>query len=133
MLPMFFFGTVVAGEWSKFQNLQLGESFGQAMTLLSISCVAGLGIGYSGWKCRSLISPTSYTLVGVVNKLITITMSIMLTDDHATAQALACLVVAISGAAFYRQAPFRVANNLPTEIEMGEAGDTETGKLLSRK
>ena len=47
MLPMFLFGTVVAGEWSKFQNLQLGESFGKAMILLSFSCVAGLGIGKS--------------------------------------------------------------------------------------
>jgi len=117
-LPMFLFGTLVAGEWSKYQHLQLGDEFRKSMVLLFISCVAGLGIGYSGWKCRSLISPTSYTLVGVINKLFTIAMSIFLTGEHATVSATACLVVAISGAAFYRQAPLRIgANEMPPSIE----------------
>merc|ERR1719192_669086 len=95
-LPMFLFGTLVAGEMEKYDNLYLGDDYSSTMILLLVSCVAGLGIGYAGWKCRSLISPTSFTLVGVVNKLLTITMSLLLTDDSATAIGLVCLVVAIS-------------------------------------
>jgi len=43
---------------------------------VSLSCIVGIAIGYSGWWCRDLISATSYTLVGVINKLLTVTVSV---------------------------------------------------------
>jgi len=134
LLPMFAFGTIVAGEWGKYKKLELGEDSSAAISLLMISCVAGLGIGYAGWKCRSLISPTSFTLVGVVNKLLTITMSLLLTDDSAKPFGLVCLVVAISGAAIYKQAPFRdqQPQALPNaEVEMEQV--EEENLIVSRK
>jgi len=134
LLPMFVFGSIVAGEWGKYKKLELGEDFSKAMSLLMVSCVAGLGIGYAGWKCRSIISPTSFTLVGVVNKLLTITMSLLLTDDSATAMGLICLVVSISGAALYKQAPFRdqQLQAVPNaEVEMEEV--EEENLIESRK
>ena len=32
--------------------------------LLALGSLVGTGIGYSGWWCRSLVSATSYTLIG---------------------------------------------------------------------
>jgi len=103
LLPMFLLG-VGAGEWDKAQHIEV-ENVTKTYTLLALSCVAGLGIGYAGWKCRSLVSAASYTLVGVVNKVFTVIMSLMLTDDTATSFGLMCLFIAILGSAFYQQAP----------------------------
>ncbi len=31
---------------------------------LIMGCLVGTGIGYSGWWCRSVVSATSFTLIG---------------------------------------------------------------------
>jgi len=123
LLPMFLFGTIVAGEWTKKEQLEL-EAPQHAYFLLFLSCIAGLGIGYSGWKCRELISPTSYTLVGVINKILTVFLSLLLTDDNATLTGIFCLIFAISGSAFYKQPPLR---SLPP-TDFSEDSDTEPFK-----
>jgi len=106
-LPMFIFGTFVTGEWDKYQALDLGEDWNSTMLLLLMSSIVGTGIGYSGWKCRSLLAPASYTLVGVVNKLVTIIASMIITGQSVSWLGLACLVFAITGSAGYKQAPLR--------------------------
>merc|ERR1719499_2508489 len=113
-----FFGTVVAGEWEQYQRLDLGKDKGFILFLLLLSCIVGTGIAYAGWKCRSLISPASYTLVGVVNKMLTIVLSMIITGDGATMKGLACLIFAISGSAFYQQAPMRAAKHSPPTQEV---------------
>ena len=35
-------------------------------------CVTGTLIGWAGWYCRDLVSATSYTLIGVANKMLTV-------------------------------------------------------------
>jgi len=126
LIPMFFFGTFVAGEFGKYEALEV-EEVSRANFLLFLSCVAGLGIGYSGWKCRSLISPTSYTLVGVINKILTVFLSLLLTDDNATWTGIFCLIFAISGSAFYKQSPLRVTVE-PNLDFSDEDSDTEPFK-----
>jgi len=106
ILPMYLFGTFVVDEPGKYQNLVI-ENTTYTYTILFLSCLGGLGIGYSGWQCRVMISPASYTLVGVVNKLLTVTMSIILINDGASWIGITMLVLAISGAAMYQQAPLR--------------------------
>jgi len=119
LIPMFLFGTVVADEYTKYQNLEITR---HAWLLLFFSCIAGLGIGYSGWQCRSLISPTSYTLIGVINKIFTVILSLLLTDDNASWTGIFCLVFAISGSAFYKQAPLKYT---PKDDFPLEDSDTE--------
>jgi hypothetical protein len=36
----------------------------------------GTLIGYTSWSCRSLMSATSFTLVGVINKFLTILLNV---------------------------------------------------------
>ena len=43
-----------------------------AWIALFFSCMIGVGIGYTAWWCRQLTTATSFTLVGVVNKVFTV-------------------------------------------------------------
>ena len=49
------------------------ELIGEGSSLwVGLSCVFGIAIGYTGWAARDMVSATTYTLVGVVNKLISV-------------------------------------------------------------
>ena len=39
---------------------------------LALSCVVGTGISWAGFKCQSVITAAAYTVVGVVNKMLTV-------------------------------------------------------------
>jgi GDP-mannose transporter len=45
--------------------------------LLFLGCFVGTGIGYSGWFCRKRVSATSYTLIGVINKCLTVLVNLL--------------------------------------------------------
>eukprot|EP01052_Picozoa_sp_SAG31_P021961 SAG31_NODE_1724_length_7442_cov_3.433533_1_plen_703_part_00 len=75
---------------------------------LLASCVVGTGISYAGWWCRSQISATSFTIVGVVNKALTIGISSFIDWGTKTSlTGLLCLGVVIGGGLVYTQPPMR--------------------------
>ena len=78
-----------------------------AMILLFLSCVAGTGIGYSSWWCRGMVSATSFSLIGVMNKCLTILLNVLVWDQHASLMGIVSLFVCLLGGSFYRQAPLR--------------------------
>ena len=39
------------------------------LSWLMLSCIVGTGISYAGWWCRGCTSATTYTVIGVVNKV----------------------------------------------------------------
>jgi hypothetical protein len=41
----------------------------EAISALVFSCVLSVGIGFSRWWCRGLVSATSFTVIGTVNKV----------------------------------------------------------------
>ena len=47
------------------------------LLLLFLGCIVGTGIGYSGWFCRSRVSAASYTLIGVINKCLTVLVNLL--------------------------------------------------------
>jgi len=73
--------------------------------ILLFSCVVGTLIGYTGWMCRELISATSYTLVGVVNKFITILLNVLVWDKHSSAWGILSVCVCLIAGSMYEQAP----------------------------
>lgn len=75
-----------------------------------LSSGIGIAIGYSGWLCRSVCSATSYTLVGVINKVITIMITVTFIDQSASTESLVALMVCIVGGTLYKQAPMRVTD-----------------------
>jgi GDP-mannose transporter len=72
---------------------------------LLVSFLVGTGIGFASWWCRSLLSSTSFTIVGIVNKVLTIILNIGLWDKHASAWGTASLFVCLGGGVLYKQAP----------------------------
>jgi len=75
--------------------------------LLLFSCIVGVGIGYSGWNCRAITSATTYTLVGVVNKFLTILLNVLIWSNHSSGTGLVAVCGCLMGGAFYQQAPKR--------------------------
>jgi len=88
--------------------------------LLFSSCVVGVSISYLGFKARSLVSATCFTVLGVANKMATVTANVLIWDQHASAFGIASLVVCLIGAAIYEQSPMRaekVAESKPDKVE----------------
>jgi len=79
------------------------QEFTQPITaiLVTISCIMGLGISISGFKCRELISATSFSVVGNMNKVFTVFLNWLVWDYHASPLGLLCLSICIIGGGYY--------------------------------
>jgi hypothetical protein len=87
-----------------------------AVCVLLLSCVACTGIGYSSWWCRDKVSATSFTLVGVMNKCLTIIINLVMWDQHAPLGGIASLFLCLVGGLLYRQAPMREVSLSDKEV-----------------
>ena len=96
---------------------------GGAFFALCLSCAVGTGISYAGWFCRQQTSATTFTLVGVMNKVATITVNALMWDNHASMQGFACLLLCIAGGALYQQAP--LIKQIMKPDEKGEEEDKQ--------
>lgn len=67
-------------------------SFG-VISVVALSCVMGLGISISGFICRALISATSFSVVGNMNKVLTVFINYLLIADHASPLGIASLMI----------------------------------------
>jgi len=102
--------------------------------ILLASCVVGLVISFSGWWCRSLVTATCYTVLGVANKMATVLVNMLIWDQHASATGVAWLGVCLLGATAYQQAPMR--DQAPTASDKVETallkGDAVSEKKAAR-
>ena len=85
---------------------------------LLASCILGVAISWAGFNCRNLLSATQYTLLGVMNKILTIVANLFLFDDHASMYGIAALGICIVGGILYKQAPMREKKD-PANIALG--------------
>lgn len=74
---------------------------------LVLCCVAGVGISWSGWNCREKTAATTYTLLGVSCKLISVLLNMLIWDKHASPAGIAWLAVCLLSSSLYKQAPCR--------------------------
>ena len=79
-----------------------------AIAVLVASCLLSAGIGFSSWWARSLLSATTFTVIGTVNKILTVLLNVALWNKHASALGTFFLLVCIAGGSAYQQAPMRV-------------------------
>jgi len=96
------------------------------MWVLVLSSIAGTGIGFSSWSCRSLLSATSFTVVGICNKILTVILNIMVWDKHASPFGMFSLLICLAGGIAYQQAPL-VAK---VDINEGVGGNVEEGVAM---
>ena len=83
---------------------------------LFVSCAIGIGISWAGFWCQSLVSATTYTVVGVMNKMLTVTVNVLIWDKHASSTGIGALCICLLGGSIYQQSPLRDAD--PTKSEM---------------
>jgi len=113
--PMIMFA-YLGGEFDRFavfmqeNNAQtLGELIrvlpNGCLALVVLGCFVGTGIGYSGWWCRNKVSATTFTLIGVLNKCLTVLVNLMIWDQHASPLGIASLFLCIIGGSLYQQSP----------------------------
>ena len=134
-IPMLLFAKF-GGEYDRIQRMQK-ENGGTTLldfihvfptiglVYLASGCVVGTAIGYSAWWCRAKVSATSFTLIGVMNKFLTIVLNCLIWDYHATPAGIASLCVCIVAGTFYQQAPMRNVEKKMEEYVSGVGGDLE--------
>ena len=99
-----------------------------SLSLVLFSCVLGVGISWSGFKCQSLLAATTYTVIGVINKLLTVLINTLIWDQHATPVGVASLIVCLLGGSLYEQAPLRKERGESVEEENQLMGSGGVGK-----
>ncbi|GBF98757.1 hypothetical protein Rsub_11163 [Raphidocelis subcapitata] len=74
---------------------------------LGLSCAMGVAMSHASYLLRSHASATTAAVVGIVCKLLSVSLNLVIWDKHAGGRQLAFLLVGIFAAAAYRQAPLR--------------------------
>ena len=92
------------------------------LAMLVLGCVVGTGIGYTGWWCRSKVSAATYTLIGVMNKCLTVMVNLLIWDQHAPPAGIVCLSLCLFGGMLYNQAPMKKTKS---ETPKHEGGDSD--------
>ncbi|KAI3696545.1 hypothetical protein L1987_79563 [Smallanthus sonchifolius] len=94
---------------------------------VALSCLFGLAISFFGLSCRRAISATSFTVLGIVNKLLKVVINLMVWDKHSTFIVTIGLLICMFGGVMY-------TSNKPKpnvkEVEPQEVIEEEQQKLL---
>jgi len=130
-LPMFLIG-YFNGDYENIA-VKLQEVPANGVMILVFSCVAGTLIGYTGWLCRGMVSATSYTLVGVVNKFLTVLLNALLWEKHSSLYGIASVCLCLGAGSLYQQAPKRDEARKQLEAEKAAAADLESTMALLKK
>ena len=95
---------VVMGEFRETDAATIRESVKPwVMIPVGLSCAFGVAISFYGFACRRAISATSFTVLGVSNKLLTIIVNVAIWDKHASPVGIFCLLVTVCGGVMYQQ------------------------------
>lgn len=100
-----------------------------ALFSLFLSCIVGVGIAWAVWNCRNQVSATLFTLIGVVCKLISVMLNVLIWDKHASAVGIGWLVACLACSSAYRQAPLRASKDDVAPTGAAEAGTKTDAEL----
>ncbi len=75
--------------------------------LLIVTCILGLGMSYFSFLLRSMVSATTFSMVGNVCKLFTIAINSIIWELHASRTGTISVVLCIAFSTLYSQAPLR--------------------------
>ncbi|KAJ1687336.1 hypothetical protein LUZ63_018726 [Rhynchospora breviuscula] len=95
---------------------------------VALSCLFGLSISFFGFSCRRAISATGFTVLGIVNKLLTVVINLVIWDRHASLIGTIGLLICMSGGVFYQQSTTKP--KAPKVEEKNENNDEEKQKLV---
>ncbi|KAH7537860.1 GDP-mannose transporter GONST3 [Ziziphus jujuba] len=88
---------------------------------VGLSCLFGLAISFFGFSCRRAISATGFTVLGIVNKLLTVVINLVIWDKHSTIVGTVGLLICMLGGVMYQQS----TSNKPKPVQEVKAQETE--------
>merc|ERR1719460_1741878 len=91
--------TLVLGD-SKFMQVEWEPSI---VVAILVSCVVGVAISYAGFNLRKIVSATSFTVVGVVCKLVTVLVNDVMWSLHSNLFGHLGLMVCIGSGFMYER------------------------------
>lgn len=122
-LPMFLIG-YFNGDYEDL-GTKLEELPAPGVMILIFSCIVGTLIGYTGWLCRGMVSAATYTLVGVVNKFLTVLLNVAIWDKHSTPFGIFAVCVCLLAGTLYQQSPRRNEQKTSTQTKQSAEADLE--------
>ncbi|TMX04229.1 hypothetical protein EJD97_010602 [Solanum chilense] len=130
-LMLFPIELLIMGELKKIKHEIQDESDWysfQVMLPVALSCLFGLAISFFGFSCRRTISATGFTVLGIVNKLLTVVINLVIWDKHSTLVGTVGLLICMLGGVMYQQS----TSNKPKAVNNvnPQAADEEQEKLL---
>lgn len=131
-LMLFPLELLIMGELKKIKHEISDEtdwySFGVVLPV-ALSCLFGLAISFFGFSCRRAISATGFTVLGIVNKLLTVVINLIIWDKHSTFIGTVGLLICMMGGVLYQQSTSRKPS-AGKEVKAAENEEEEQQKLL---
>ncbi|KAK9699987.1 hypothetical protein RND81_08G209100 [Saponaria officinalis] len=96
----------IMGELKKIKHEISDESDWYSFSVVlpvGLSCLFGLSISFFGFSCRKAISATGFTVLGIVNKLLTVVINLVIWDKHSTVVGTVGLLICMLGGVMYQQ------------------------------
>lgn len=97
----------VTGENKQVLHAIVGRS---AWFWLTLSCFNGLCISYGAWRLRTIVTATTFTLVGVLNKMATIAITALVWPGNTSIASVVSLGLCVLSGLFYQGAPKRTSS-----------------------
>ncbi|KAL1190041.1 GDP-mannose transporter GONST3 [Cardamine amara subsp. amara] len=122
---------LIMGELKKIKHEITDESDWysfQVVLPVGLSCLFGLAISFFGFSCRRAISATGFTVLGIVNKLLTVVINLVVWDKHSTFVGTLGLLICMFGGVMYQQSTVKKPN--AAQEAKPQEQDEEQEKLL---
>ena len=107
VLAMFLFPIAyfISGDYARYPEMiaSLSDESNSAVLAISTSCLMGLSISYFGLGARRSVGATTFTVLGVVNKIGTVIINTVIWSHHASPMGLTFLMVCVFGGVVYQQ------------------------------
>ncbi|XP_077235353.1 GDP-mannose transporter GONST3-like isoform X2 [Tasmannia lanceolata] len=120
---------LIMGELKKIKHEITDESdwYSYSVVLpVGLSCLFGLAISFFGFSCRRAISATGFTVLGILNKLLTVVINLIVWDKHSTVVGTIGLLICMLGGILYQQ-----STSKPKAVQTeGKVSNEEQQKLL---
>jgi len=100
---------LVGREWAQLASAASALLEPRVGGTVGLSCLLGVGISFTGFGVRNLVTSTSFTVLGVMNKVLTVLASMLIFATDASFTSVLALLVCIGGGTMYQQAPPRTA------------------------
>lgn len=100
----------------------------QVVLPVGLSCLFGLAISFFGFSCRRAISATGFTVLGIVNKLLTVVINLVIWDKHSTFVGTVGLLICMVGGILYQQSTS--SKSKPGKEVRTQQSEEEHQKLL---